>query len=94
MACLPGPDRSLVVVYTGHDSKLLMNYKKAPSKRSNMDKITNNHIYFLFATLITIALASTGFSEVQKSDGENHNYIDTDDKEGPNFFMNYFETIL
>ena len=78
-----------VVVYTGHDSKLLMNYKKAPSKRSNMDKITNNHIYFLFATLITIALGSTAFSEAQKSDGENHNYIDTADTAVPNFFMNF-----
>ena len=78
-----------VVVYTGHDSKLLMNYKKAPSKRSNMDKITNNHIYFLFATLITIALASTGFSEAQKYDGEKLTYIDTAGTSVPNFFMNF-----
>ena len=78
-----------VVVYTGHDSKLLMNYKKAPSKRSNMDKITNHHIYFLFATLISVALASTGASKVLESNGEQHDYIDLPGNPLPNFFMQF-----
>ena len=78
-----------VVVYTGHDSKLLMNYKKAPSKRSNMDKITNHHIYFLFATLISVALASTAASKVLESNGEQHDYIDLPGNPLPNFFMQF-----
>ena len=62
---------------------------QAPSKRSNMDKITNNHIYFLFATLITIALGSIAFSEALKSDGKDHDYIDTADTAVRNFFMSF-----
>ena len=78
-----------VVMYTGHDSKLMMNYKKAPSKRSNMDKITNYHIYFLFATLISIALASTGASEALKSNGQKHSYIESEGYVEPPFYKNF-----
>ncbi|MCP9259162.1 Phospholipid-transporting ATPase tat-1 [Dirofilaria immitis] len=47
-----------VVLYTGHDSKLLMNSKIAPLKQSKIDVITNRRILFLFIMLIAFAFAS------------------------------------
>lgn len=45
-----------VVIYSGHETKLLMNSTKAPLKRSNIDKITNSQIIFLFLILLVMAL--------------------------------------
>ncbi|TKR68028.1 hypothetical protein L596_024078 [Steinernema carpocapsae] len=47
-----------VVVYTGHDAKLLMNSKAAPLKRSNVDTMTNHRILFLFFVLVSLAIIS------------------------------------
>ena len=33
-----------LVVYTGHDTKLMRNSTKAPLKRSNMDHVTNRQV--------------------------------------------------
>ena len=33
-----------VVVYTGHESKLMMNANRAPLKMSNVDRITNMQV--------------------------------------------------
>eukprot|EP00043_Microstomoeca_roanoka_P004522 m.50266 g.50266 ORF g.50266 m.50266 type:complete len:1089 (-) comp12533_c0_seq3:442-3708(-) len=48
-----------VVVYTGHESKLLKNSKPAPIKRSNVDNVYNRQIIYLFFTLIGLAMVST-----------------------------------
>ena len=56
-----------VVIYAGHETKLLMNSTKAPLKRSNIDKVTNTQITFLFIILLVMAVASAIGSEVIKS---------------------------
>uniref|UniRef100_A0A4W3IKA7 Phospholipid-transporting ATPase n=1 Tax=Callorhinchus milii TaxID=7868 RepID=A0A4W3IKA7_CALMI len=45
-----------VVVYTGHDTKLMQNTIRAPIKLSNVEQITNMQILFLFCTLLFISL--------------------------------------
>lgn len=67
-----------VVVYTGHDAKLLMNSKTAPLKRlvasldlhgccrSNIDTLTNRRIIVFFVALILLALISAGGAEYYK----------------------------
>ncbi|VDO36795.1 unnamed protein product [Onchocerca flexuosa] len=47
-----------VVLYAGHDAKLLMNSKIAPLKQSKIDVIINHRILFLFFMLITLAFIS------------------------------------
>ena len=64
-----------VVIYSGHETKLLMNSTKAPSKRSNMDKMTDRVILILFLTLVFIAAGSTGGRIFERSKHENHTYI-------------------
>ena len=43
-----------LVVYTGHESKLLMNSTKAPLKRSTVDIVTNYQIIFLFVIFLSL----------------------------------------
>ncbi|KAG7523913.1 phospholipid-transporting ATPase IB isoform X1 [Solea senegalensis] len=48
-----------IVVYTGHDSKLMQNSTKAPLKRSNVERVTNIQILVLFGILLVMALVSS-----------------------------------
>ena len=64
-----------VVIYTGHETKLLMNSNRAPLKRSNIDKITNYQIIFLFMILIIISLMSAIGNLVLSYNGEDHTYV-------------------
>jgi len=76
-----------VVVYTGHESKLLMNSTKAPLKRSNIDKSTNYQIIFLFLILVCLALISAIANEIQSSNDQDHaSYIGLS---GVNFGWNF-----
>uniref|UniRef100_A0A4W5PA57 Phospholipid-transporting ATPase n=1 Tax=Hucho hucho TaxID=62062 RepID=A0A4W5PA57_9TELE len=48
-----------IIVYTGHDSKLMQNSTKAPLKRSNVERVTNIQILVLFCILLVMALVSS-----------------------------------
>ncbi|XP_037944939.1 probable phospholipid-transporting ATPase IA isoform X2 [Teleopsis dalmanni] len=51
-----------LVVYTGHDTKLMKNSTSAPLKRSTVDKLTNTQILMLFLILIMLSLTSAGLN--------------------------------
>lgn len=52
-----------VVVFTGHDSKVMQNATKSPSKRSTIEKKMDYVIYILFTLLVLISLiSSVGFA--------------------------------
>ncbi|XP_055378275.1 probable phospholipid-transporting ATPase IA isoform X3 [Condylostylus longicornis] len=53
-----------IVVYTGHDTKLLRNSTSAPLKRSTVDRLTNTQILMLFIILIFLCLTSAIFNEI------------------------------
>ncbi|XP_073967262.1 ATPase phospholipid transporting 8A1 isoform X2 [Choristoneura fumiferana] len=53
-----------VVVYTGHETKLMKNSTKAPLKRSSIDKQTNTQILMLFMILLVLSVISAGFNEL------------------------------
>jgi len=82
-----------VVVYTGHETKLLMNSTQAPLKRSNIDKITNYQIIFLFLSLILISLFSAVANEIQKSGSDDHStYLGN--MVSSNFFYNFLTFVI
>ncbi|XP_065059008.1 probable phospholipid-transporting ATPase IA isoform X2 [Rhopilema esculentum] len=56
-----------LVIYTGHESKLLQNATAAPIKRSNVDHTTNVQILFLFAMLIALGLFTSIGNEIWTS---------------------------
>ncbi|GMI86057.1 Aminophospholipid ATPase 4 [Hibiscus trionum] len=52
-----------IVIFTGHDSKVMMNSTKSPSKRSRIEKKMDYIIYVLFSVLLVISLISSfGFA--------------------------------
>ena len=80
-----------VVIYAGHETKLLMNSTKAPLKRSNIDKVTDTQITFLFLVLLVMAFASAIGNEIIKNNGDNHWYAPDEDT---NFFYNCLTFII
>jgi len=52
-----------IAVYTGHESKIMMNAKEPPIKRSSIENSTNVQIMNLFILLIFVAIISTVGSE-------------------------------
>ncbi|AQK82506.1 putative phospholipid-transporting ATPase 7 [Zea mays] len=52
-----------VVIFTGHDSKVMQNSTESPSKRSRIEKKMDLIIYILFTVLVLISLISSiGFA--------------------------------
>ena len=73
-----------------------MNSSKAPLKRSNIDRITNSQIIFLFGILLVMALASAIGSEIVKNGGDKTDYIPKSDNNDlrDNFFFNFLTFII
>ena len=65
-----------------------MNSQKAPLKRSNIDKITNHQIIFLFIILVAIALASAIGNFVIRDEQSLHSYLGLLDND-TNFFLQF-----
>nr|XP_010915278.1 probable phospholipid-transporting ATPase 4 [Elaeis guineensis]XP_019704377.1 probable phospholipid-transporting ATPase 4 [Elaeis guineensis] len=56
-----------VIIFTGHDSKIMQNATKSPSKRSRIEKKMDKIIYVLFTLLVLISLISSiGFAAKTK----------------------------
>ncbi|KAL3644621.1 putative phospholipid-transporting ATPase 9 [Castilleja foliolosa] len=59
------------VIFTGHDTKVIQNSTKPPSKRSKIEKKTDRIVYLLFAVLFLIAfIGSVFFGILTKRDLE------------------------
>lgn len=54
-----------VVVFTGHDTKVMQNATDPPSKRSKIERRMDKIIYVLFSTLITISTTGSIFFGIQ-----------------------------
>ena len=82
-----------LVVYTGHESKLLKNSNKTPLKRSTIDIVTNYQIIFLFCILVVLAVTSTIGNYVVSSNGDEHPYLDASENDYIGFgwtFVTFF----
>lgn len=79
-----------LVVYTGHETKLLMNSTKAPLKRSTVDIVTNYQIIFLFLILILLSFISAIGNLIERGNGEKHTtYNPEADETGYPFFWQF-----
>jgi len=83
-----------LVVYTGHESKLLMNSTKAPLKRSTVDIVTNYQIIFLFVILVVLSLISAIGNLIKNNNGEDHEFYIKADKNVNNGFGWQFITFF
>lgn len=72
-----------VVIFTGHDSKVMQNATESPSKRSRIEKKMDHIIYILFSVLVLISLISSiGFSVRTKYDMPKWWYLRAPDSKG------------
>lgn len=84
-----------LVVYTGHDSKLMQNSTAAPIKRSNVDHTTNIQILFLFGLLLVLALCSTiGFKIWTDNHRDTDWYLGYSGKKAQNLGMSFLTFII
>ncbi|KAI3455582.1 hypothetical protein Pfo_012245 [Paulownia fortunei] len=72
-----------VVIFTGHDSKVMQNATKSPSKRSRIEKQMDKIIYILFSLLVFISfISSVGFIVKTKNDLPKWWYLQVPDSKG------------
>lgn len=66
-----------LVVYTGHDTKIMLNSKPAPSKVSSVLKKMNKILYsvFIFQILICVFFAALNLNW-QEENNHKHTYLD------------------
>ncbi|KAI9478083.1 MAG: hypothetical protein EXX96DRAFT_595572 [Benjaminiella poitrasii] len=65
-----------LVIFTGHETKLMLNSSKKPTKASNVTRKTNRNILYLFCILVTMSiLCSVGSYVISKKDGDKRNYL-------------------
>nr|CAD7426833.1 unnamed protein product [Timema monikensis] len=84
-----------IVIYTGHETKLMKNSTSAPLKRSTVDKLTNTQILMLFFILIVLCLLSAIFNELWiKMHIPGDWYIGIDDLISVNFGYNLLTFII
>ncbi|XP_064637664.1 probable phospholipid-transporting ATPase IA isoform X4 [Lineus longissimus] len=84
-----------VVIYTGHETKLMLNSTAAPLKRSTVEKETNTQILLLFMILIILSLICTVASEVWTSKRWKTDwYLAFDELEPSNFGYNLLTFII
>ncbi|XP_012988272.2 phospholipid-transporting ATPase IA isoform X4 [Esox lucius] len=86
-----------IVVYTGHDTKLMQNSTRPPLKLSNVERITNFQILVLFGCLLAISLVcSIGQTIWKYQYGNAAWYMDLNSPDGgaANFFLNFLTFII
>ncbi|KAG1469481.1 hypothetical protein G6F56_003232 [Rhizopus delemar] len=65
-----------VVVYTGRETKIMLNTGRTPSKRSKITKATNPHVFVNFCVLGAICIISSVMDSVQFNSGGSSRYFD------------------
>ncbi|XP_023814752.1 phospholipid-transporting ATPase IA isoform X3 [Oryzias latipes] len=84
-----------VVVYTGHDTKLMQNSTRPPLKLSNVERITNFQILVLFGCLLAISLVCSFGQTIWKYQyGNDAWYMDLNYGGAANFGLNFLTFII
>ncbi|KAI8975574.1 hypothetical protein BDF20DRAFT_959906 [Mycotypha africana] len=65
-----------IVVYTGNDTKIMLNSGRTPSKRSKLAKATNPHVIANFGILAAICIISSIMDSVQFNNNGSSRYFD------------------
>ncbi|KAI1238271.1 hypothetical protein IHE44_0012989 [Lamprotornis superbus] len=84
-----------IVVYTGHDTKLMQNSTSPPLKMSNVERITNIQILILFCILIAMSLiCSIGSAVWNRRHTGRDWYLDLNYGGASNFGLNFLTFII
>ncbi|KAG0207473.1 hypothetical protein BGX28_001297 [Mortierella sp. GBA30] len=84
-----------VVIFTGHESKLMRNASATPIKRTSVEKMTNIQIIFLFGILLAMSLASAiGNMVITNKNIAQLSYIDTRASSWSDFGLNILTFLI
>ncbi|XP_029444476.1 phospholipid-transporting ATPase IA isoform X2 [Rhinatrema bivittatum] len=84
-----------IVVYTGHDTKLMQNSTRPPLKLSNVEHITNIQILILFCILLAVSLVcSIGSFIWNKKHEQGDWYLSLNYAGANNFGLNFLTFII
>ncbi|CAL1539990.1 unnamed protein product [Lymnaea stagnalis] len=84
-----------LVIYTGHQSKLMLNSTTTPLKRSNVEKMTNKQILLLFVMLVLLSLVCSVANHIWVLKNEDaHWYLFYKDLVRTNFGYNLLTFII
>ncbi|XP_043917453.1 phospholipid-transporting ATPase IA isoform X2 [Protopterus annectens] len=84
-----------IVVYTGHDTKLMQNSTRPPLKLSNVERITNIQILILFCILLAMSLICAIGSAIWSNKHQDRDwYIDLNYAGANNFGLNFLTFII
>ncbi|GFR91276.1 phospholipid-transporting ATPase [Elysia marginata] len=84
-----------LVIYTGHQSKLMLNSTTTPLKRSNVEKLTNSQIVLLFLVLLILSLSCSVLHHVWVDENSStHWYLFYEDLERSNFGYNLLTFVI
>ncbi|VCW99989.1 unnamed protein product [Gulo gulo] len=84
-----------IVVYTGHDTKLMQNSTSPPLKLSNVERITNVQILILFCILIAMSLiCSVGSAIWNRRHSGKDWYLNLNYGGANNFGLNFLTFII
>ncbi|ELW59612.1 putative phospholipid-transporting ATPase IA [Tupaia chinensis] len=84
-----------IVVYTGHDTKLMQNSTSPPLKLSNVERITNVQILILFCILIAMSLVcSVGAAVWNRRHSGKDWYLNLNYGGANNFGLNFLTFII
>ncbi|KAJ2524734.1 aminophospholipid translocase [Coemansia sp. RSA 2049] len=84
-----------VVIFTGHETKLMRNATAAPIKRTNVEKTTNRQIIFLFFILVLLAVLSALGSQILTSrNSDRLQYLHLPKGEGAKTFVKNILTFI
>nr|XP_029712711.1 probable phospholipid-transporting ATPase IA isoform X6 [Aedes albopictus] len=84
-----------IVIYTGHDTKLMRNSTSAPLKRSTVDRLTNTQILMLFFILIFLCIVSCICNQIWTKDHYKTDwYLGISDLLSKNFAYNLLTFII
>ncbi|XP_018331633.1 probable phospholipid-transporting ATPase IA isoform X4 [Agrilus planipennis] len=84
-----------LVIYTGHETKLMRNSTRAPLKRSTVDKLTNLQILLLFGILLTMCIVCSVCNEMwSNAHGTKDWYIGLTELSNQNFLYNLLTFVI
>ena len=76
------------VIYTGHDTKIMLNSKSAPSKASQILKKMNKMLYTILALQFVICVLFAGlYVQWSGANAQDHVYLETSTAAGGSFFI-------
>ncbi|ESO07180.1 hypothetical protein HELRODRAFT_110679 [Helobdella robusta] len=84
-----------VVIFTGHETKFMLNSTSIPLKRSTVEKVVNSQILMLFIILIVLALICAVANQVWISQNlTKHWYLGIQDASPTGFILNFLTFVI